>query len=114
MWAPVSHTSARVRARGRVSPPANSPTTSPARTSRAGPAWCAGWPDPTTAAAFPSEVTARLLKRRLRAPAPHEPAQDVDRIGRQVGAHKGLRLLLARNVAHQHPTDRHLQSGMVP
>src|ERR671929_69543 len=60
------------------------------------------------------EVTARFLKRRLRAPAAHEPAQDVDRIGLHVGAQKRLGLLLPGNVAHQHPADRHLPAGVVP
>src|SRR3954462_8651916 len=54
------------------------------------------------------------LRRTLDAPATDEPAQDVHRVGVQVGAQEGLRLLLAARVAHQHPADRHAHAGVMP
>src|SRR3954447_3895582 len=43
-----------------------------------------------------------------------EPAQDVHRVGIQVGAQEGLRFLFAARVAHQHPADQHARAGVMP
>src|SRR6476646_7887206 len=47
-------------------------------------------------------------------PTADEPAQDVHRVGVQVGAQEGLRFLFAARVAHQHPADRHAHAGVMP
>ena len=78
-----------------------------ARTARAGTAWCGRSPGPTTGAGS--------RRRGGRAPPRTSPrptsaartsaGSAADRA--RVGAEKGLRLELARRVAHQHPADRH-------
>src|SRR3954466_11105663 len=55
-----------------------------------------------------------FLEGGLDAPAADEPAQDVHRVGVQVGAQEGLWLLFAFWIAHQHPADRHLHAGVMP
>src|SRR5215217_8350654 len=50
----------------------------------------------------------------LDAPATDEPAQDVDRVGVQVGAQEGLRFLFAARVTYEHPADRHAHAGVMP
>src|SRR3954453_1513097 len=59
-------------------------------------------------------MAAGFLEGGLDAPAADEPAQDVHRVGVQVGAQEGLRFLFTFWVAHQHPADRHLHAGVVP
>src|SRR3954466_10673807 len=55
-----------------------------------------------------------FLEGGLDAPAADEPAQDVHRVGVQVGAQEGLWLFLTLWIAHQHPADRHLHAGVMP
>src|SRR3954462_12744359 len=59
-------------------------------------------------------MAAGFLEGGLDAPAADEPAQDVHRVGVQVGAQEGLWLFLTLWIAHQHPADRHLHAGMMP
>src|SRR4029078_10327381 len=61
-----------------------------------------------------AEVSAYLGEGNLGAPATNEPAQDVERIGREVGAQKRLRAELILAVAHQHIADRGVMAGMRP
>src|SRR4051812_28213487 len=55
-----------------------------------------------------------FLEGGLDAPAADEPAQDVHRVGVQVGAQEGLWLFLTLWIAHQYPADRHLHAGVMP
>src|SRR4051812_49578183 len=55
-----------------------------------------------------------FLEGGLNPPAADEPAQDVHRVGVQVGAQEGLWLFLTLWIAHQHPADRHLHAGVMP
>src|SRR6185295_5501590 len=57
---------------------------------------------------------AGFLEGGLDAPTADEPAQDVHRVGVQVGAQEGLWLFLTLWIAHQHPADRHLHAGVMP
>src|SRR3954447_20052675 len=59
-------------------------------------------------------MAAGFLEGGLDAPTPDEPAQDVHRVGIQVGAQESLRLLFALWVAHEDPADRHLHAGVMP
>src|SRR4051794_14279914 len=59
-------------------------------------------------------MAAGFLEGGLDAPAADEPAQDVHRVGVQVGAQEGLWLFLTLWIAHQHPADRHLHAGVMP
>jgi hypothetical protein len=62
--------------------------------------------------ALDAKVAADLFEGDLDRPAPDEPAQDVQRVSLQVGAQEGLRIMVAHDVAHQHPADRHAPAGM--
>ena len=55
-----------------------------------------------------------LRKDYFGSPAANEPAQDVGRLGFEIGAEEGLRLLLTARVAHQHPADCHPPAGVMP
>src|SRR4051794_41623460 len=55
-----------------------------------------------------------FLEGGLDAPAADEPAQDVHRVGVQVGAQEVLWLFLTLWIADQHPADRHLHAGVMP
>src|SRR3954464_6468994 len=59
-------------------------------------------------------MAAGFLDGGLDAPTADEPAQDVHRVGVQVGAQEGLWLFLTLWIAHQHPADRHLHAGVMP
>jgi len=59
-------------------------------------------------------VATDLGERHLDGPAADEPTQDVDRIGLEIGAQKGLRPQFAGDVAHHDIADRHEASGMMP
>ena len=52
-----------------------------------------------------AEMAADLGEGDLDAPATNEPAQDVARIGREIGAQEGLRAELILAVAYQHVAD---------
>src|SRR3954447_22772170 len=53
-----------------------------------------------------AEVAPDLGKGDLGAPAASKPAQDIERIGGEIGAQEGLRAELILAVAHQHIADR--------
>ena len=53
---------------------------------------------------FDTEMPAHFRERHLDRPAPHEPAEHVERIGIRVSTEEGLRLELTRNIAHQKPS----------
>lgn len=55
-----------------------------------------------------------FCKRHLDRPAPHEPAQPITRIGRQIRVQESLRLERARFIPHQHPVDRHALARVGP
>src|SRR3954462_5590447 len=59
-------------------------------------------------------MAAGFLEGGLHPPAADEPAQDVHRVGVQVGAQEGLWLFLTLWIADQHPADRHLHAGVMP
>src|SRR3954453_10755979 len=61
-----------------------------------------------------AEVATDLGKGDLDAPAANEPAQDIERIGGEIGAQEGLRAELILAVAHQHVADRDAAAGMRP
>src|SRR4051794_35072276 len=61
-----------------------------------------------------AEVAADLGEGDLHAPAANEPAQDVERIGCEIGAQEGLRAELILAIAHQHVADRDVVAGMRP
>src|SRR4051794_37945652 len=61
-----------------------------------------------------AEVATDLGEGNLGAPATNEPAQDVERIGGEIGAQKRLRAELILAVAHQHIADRDVMAGMRP
>src|SRR5215208_220788 len=63
---------------------------------------------------FDAEMATDLGEGDLGAPAANKPAQDVERIGREVGAQKRLRAELILAVAHQHVADRDVMAGMRP
>ena len=50
------------------------------------------------------EMPAHFRERHLDRPAPHEPAEHVERISIRVGAQEALRPALARTLAHQEPS----------
>src|SRR4051794_34587502 len=61
---------------------------------------------------FDAEVATDLGEGNLHAPAASKPAQDIERIGREIGAQEGLRAELILAIAHQHVADRDVVSGM--
>src|SRR4051794_10601919 len=61
-----------------------------------------------------AEVTTDLGEGDLHAPAADEPAQDIERIGGEIGAQEGLRAELILAVAHQYVADRDVMAGMRP
>src|SRR5215204_503501 len=61
-----------------------------------------------------AEVATDFGEGNLGAPATNKPAQDVERIGREIGAQEGLRAGLILAVAHQHVADRDVFAGMRP
>src|SRR5215210_2640025 len=63
---------------------------------------------------FDAEVATDLGEGDLHAPAANEPAQDIERIGCEIGAQEGLRAKLILAVAHQHIADRDVMAGMRP
>src|SRR3954470_3279630 len=63
---------------------------------------------------FDAEVATDLGKGDLGAPAANEPAQDIEWIGREIGAQEGLRAELIFAVAHQHVADRDTMARMRP
>src|SRR3712207_499368 len=63
---------------------------------------------------FDAEVATDLGEGDLGAPAANKPAQDIEWIGREIGAQEGLRAELIFAVAHQHVADRDMMAGMRP
>src|SRR3954451_20714457 len=61
-----------------------------------------------------AEVATDLGEGDLHAPAADEPAQDIERIGGEIGAQEGLRTELILAVTHQHVADRDVMAGMRP
>src|SRR3954449_5096519 len=61
-----------------------------------------------------AEVAADLGEGDLHAPAANEPAQDIKRIGCEIGAQEGLRAELILAIAHQHVADRDVVAWMRP
>src|SRR5690242_21824773 len=61
-----------------------------------------------------AEMATDLGEGDLGAPAASKPAQDIERIGGEIGAQEGLRAELALAVAHQHVADRDVVAGMRP
>src|SRR5215211_3330468 len=61
-----------------------------------------------------AEVATDLGEGDLGTPAANEPAQDIERIGCEIGAQEGLRTELILAVAHQHVADRDVVAGMRP
>src|SRR3982751_4562564 len=59
-------------------------------------------------------MAAGFLEGGLDAPTADGSAQDVHRVGVQVGAQEGLRFLFAARVTYEHPADRHLHAGVMP
>src|SRR3954471_7837497 len=63
---------------------------------------------------FDAEVATDLGEGDLDAPAADEPAQDIERIGGEIGAQECLRAELILAVAHQHVADWDVVAGMRP
>src|SRR5215217_6751445 len=63
---------------------------------------------------FGTEMATNLGEGHLGAPAANKPAQDIARIGREIGAQEGLWAELILAVAHQHIADRDVVAGMRP
>src|SRR5919112_2803056 len=63
---------------------------------------------------FDAEMATDLGEGDLGAPAASKPAQDIERIGCEIGAQEGLRAELLLAVAHQHVADRDVVAGMRP
>src|SRR5690349_14664323 len=61
-----------------------------------------------------AEVATDLGEGDFGAPAASKPAQDIERIGRGIGAQEGLRAELILAVAHQHVADWDVVAGMRP
>src|SRR3954451_3558789 len=61
-----------------------------------------------------AEMATDLGEGDLGAPAASKPAQDIERIGGEIGAQEGLRAELILAVAHQHVADRDVMAGMRP
>ena len=62
-----------------------------------------------------TEVVADFSEGDLQLPALREPAEDLQRLLRQVGAEQGLRVEAPAGVAQQHPADRHdWHAGVAP
>src|SRR4051812_42263851 len=62
-----------------------------------------------------AEVVTDLSEGDLQLPALREPAEDLQRLLRQVGAEQGLWIEAPAGIAQQHPADRHdRQAGMTP
>src|SRR5690242_14939649 len=61
-----------------------------------------------------AEMATDLGEGDLGGPAADEPAQDIERIGGEIGAQEGLRAELIPAVAHQHVADRDVVAGMRP
>src|SRR3954447_24703617 len=61
-----------------------------------------------------AEVATDLGEGDLGTPATRKPAQDIEWIGREIGAQEGLRAELVLAVAHQHVADRDVVAGMRP
>ncbi len=60
-----------------------------------------------------AEMTTDLGEGDLDRPAPDEPAENVERIGREIGAQEGLRFEFAERIAHQDVADGNTTARMV-
>src|SRR5919202_2029648 len=54
-----------------------------------------------------AEVVAGLSESDFQLPSLREPAEDLQRVLREVGAEQGLRVEALAGIAQQHPADRH-------
>lgn len=63
---------------------------------------------------FDPEVTPDFFERHLDRPSADEPAQDIQRIGVDIGAQERLGIVIAGDVAHEDVADGHALAGMVP
>ena len=61
-----------------------------------------------------TKMTADFGKGDLDGPTADQPAKDVERVGIEISAPKGLRFELTGDVANQHIADRHEAAGVVP
>ena len=60
-----------------------------------------------------AQVVAHLAEGDFELPSLDEPADDLQRLLRQVGAEQGLRVEVPAGVAQQHPADRHDRQATV-
>jgi hypothetical protein len=62
-----------------------------------------------------AKMIAHLAEGHLHLPALDEPAHDLQRVARGIGAEQGLRVEAMPGIAQQHPADRHdRQAGVAP